>query len=117
METFPLYLIPLLPLLGAAVNLLVGKRMGRDFASAVALTSVGGACLLGWQGAYILWRAGEDSGALRGNFFDAEWISATELVTKASLHVHAGLVMDHLSAVMVLVITTVGFLIHLYSTS
>src|SRR5262245_59427184 len=115
-ESFPLYLIPLLPLLGAAVNLLIGKRMGKDFASAVALGSVGGACILGWMGAYELLRAGEGS-ALHGQFFDADWIMATEKIVNASLHIKAGLVMDHLSAVMVLVITTIGFLIHLYSTS
>ena len=69
-EQFPLYLIPLLPLLGAAINLLVGRRMGKGFASAVALSSVAGACVLGWSGFHLLTKMGEE-GALRDQFFGA----------------------------------------------
>ena len=116
MDNFPLHLIPLLPLVGAALNLAIGRRAGKEFATAVALASVAGACVLGWMGFFALLRGGEH-GALTGTFFDGDWLSASEAVEGASLHIKAGLLMDHLSAVMVLVITTIGFLIHLYSTS
>ena len=38
--------IPLLPLLGSAINLLIGKRIGKPGAGLIAVFAVGGACLL-----------------------------------------------------------------------
>jgi NADH-quinone oxidoreductase subunit L len=51
------------------------------------------------------------AGQLTDVFFDAPWIAAGDM------NVAAGLMLDHLSAVMVLVVTGVGFLIHVYSSS
>ena len=117
METdFPLYLIPLLPLAGAAINLLVGKRISRGGVAAIACTSVAMAAVLGWKAAWLLFQS-EPSAILTARFFDGDWIHATESHGIGSLHIQAGLLLDRLSAVMVLVITTVGFLIHLYSTA
>ena len=39
-ENFPLYLIIMLPLLGAALNLLLGRRFGNTFVSLVATSAV-----------------------------------------------------------------------------
>ncbi len=114
MRDFPLILIPLLPLAGAAINLLFGKRLGRGAATLIGVGSVAAAMILGWWAAWLLSRGGE-SAALTANFFDGDWIHATEQVPDASLHITAGLLLDRLSSVMVLVITTVGFLIHVYS--
>ena len=113
---FPLYLIPLLPLAGAAFNLLFGKRISRGGVAAIACTSVAMAMVLGWEAAILLFQS-ESSTTLTASFFAGDWLHATEMLGQASLHIQAGLVLDHLSAVMVLVITTVGFLIHLYSTA
>src|SRR5579883_3504160 len=112
---YPLALIPLFPLAGALLNLLLGKRLGRRFVFVVGVGSVVASCVLGWFAAYILWRS-PTGAAFYGEFYKADWLRATELVGDASLHVGAGLLLDRLSAVMVLVITTIGALIHVYST-
>jgi NADH-quinone oxidoreductase subunit L len=116
MSSFPLHLIPLLPLAGAAINLLLGKRLGKTVAGLIGCGAVAGAMILGWWAFWALHKA-PDEAVIRGAFFDGDWIHATENVATQSLHIAAGLLLDHLSAVMVLVITTVGFLIHLYSTA
>ncbi|HZS38626.1 MAG TPA: NADH-quinone oxidoreductase subunit L, partial [Polyangia bacterium] len=50
-------------------------------------------------------------GSLYDQFFEAPWIMAGDL------KVPAGLMLDNLSAVMILVVTGIGFLIHVYSTA
>jgi NADH-quinone oxidoreductase subunit L len=120
-STFPLFWIPLLPLAGAAVNLLVGRKLSRAFVHAVGCGTVLGSLLTAlvavFSRLYPLYRTslgaghGEGGGvipALTSSLFD--WISAGPVSIKM------GFLLDPLSAVMVLVITFVGFLIHVYST-
>ena len=112
---YPLYLIPLLPLAGAAINLGFGRRFGRLFVSMVGCGAVILAMLVAWKAAFVL--HGEENLILRSRFFEGDWFYATEGVDRYSLHIAPGLLLDRLSSLMTLVITTVGFLIHLYSTS
>ena len=112
---FPLQLIPLLPLVGALVNLAVGKRLGRAEAGAIGSVAVGGAMFFAWWAAYRLFTADSPSAVLVARFFDGDWIYATD--GKASIHLAAGLMADHLAVVMIVTVTTVGFLIHVYSTA
>ena len=109
--TYPLYLIPLLPLLGALFNLLVGKRVGKNIVTLVACGSVAGSMLLTWKAAALLFHALPANGHLVDTFFSAPWIKAGDL------NLSAGLVLDNLSAVLCLVITGIGLLIHIYSTA
>src|SRR4051812_8779722 len=113
-NNFPLKLIPLLPLLGAAINLLLGKRLGKA-AGLVGCMTVILAAVFGWYGFFLLRGMGPEE-VIRGQFFDADWIRTVE-PNGLTLSIKAGLVLDHLSAVMVLVITTIGSLIHIYSTA
>ncbi len=113
-----LWLIIALPLLGAFLCGLFGKMLGRQNVHLIALGSVGGSFLLSvmlfitlneqhtaMQSAYgeaIRYAIGRDYGV---------WFAA------GSFRVDLGLFADHLSGSMLLVITGIGFLIHLYSTS
>jgi NADH-quinone oxidoreductase subunit L len=119
-HTFPLYWIPLLPLLGAAINLLVGRKLSRPTVHLVACGSVLSALIVGlvatFRHLYPLWSAAHhahpdgSSGAapaLVSSVFD--WISSGPVTIKL------GLLFDPLAAVMVLIITFVGWLIHVYS--
>ena len=108
---FPLYLIPLLPLLGAAFNLLLGKRAGKNTVTLVALGSVAGSMFLTWVAVSRLFGALPAGGVLVDSFFTAPWIKAGDMTVSASL------VLDNLSAVLCLIITGIGLLIHIYSTS
>jgi NADH-quinone oxidoreductase subunit L len=100
------WLIPALPLAGAAVNLFLGKRLGRRagwVASAAMLAAfvVGVAVLLD-----LVSLPAEE----RAHVLDLyEWIAA------GSFRVGVNLLVDPLSMTMVLVVTGVGSLIHLYA--
>ena len=99
-----LWLIPILPLAGAAVNGFFGKKSSRQ-----AVTIVG----LLFSGAAFAWALGV---ALRFSSLDlpyqeylAHWIRS------GNFSVDFGFYLDQLSLVMLLVVTGVGFLIHIYS--
>jgi NADH-quinone oxidoreductase subunit L len=101
-----LWVIPVLPLVGAAVNLLAGKRLGR-FAGIFATVLVAAAfvvSLLVVGG--LLDLAAPDRLYVRHLF---EWIRV------GTFSVGADLRLDPLSATMILVVTGIGALIHLYA--
>lgn len=108
---FPLYLIPLFPLLGAAFALLLGKRLGKEI---ITLTSVGAVFLslmVACRAVWLLAVALPPSGSLVDSFFNAPFIQA------GTISINAGLALDRLSSVLLLVITSIGFLIHIYSSA
>jgi NADH-quinone oxidoreductase subunit L len=97
------WLIPALPLCGALVNLFGGRRLGhRAHWIAVPAVALAFACALGAFGR--VWLAGE---TVSGPLF--EWVVAGTFRAPVTLH------LDQLSAVMLLVVTGVGSLIHVYS--
>ena len=99
-----LWLIPVLPLIGAAINGLLGRRFSRQAVAGVALGFCGAAF------AWALWVAMQLSSlALPHTEFLAHWIRA------GSFQVDFAFYLDQLSLVMLLVVTGVGFLIHVYS--
>jgi NADH-quinone oxidoreductase subunit L len=99
-----LWLIPVLPLIGAAINGLFGRRFSRQIVVAIALTFSGAAF------AMALWVAAQfsTSGAPYVDHL-AQWIRAGDF------HADFAFYLDQLSLVMLLVVTGVGFLIHIYS--
>ena len=101
-----LSLAVLLPLLGASFNGLWGHRLPRLLVSWVACGTVLSAFALGLYLLGLL-SAGEGTEQIRVQLF--EWIPL------ATHSIHVAFNADHLSIVMMLVITGVGFLIHLYS--
>ncbi len=99
-----LWMIPVLPLIGAAINGLFGKRFSRATVSSVALLFCGAAF------AMALWVVSQFSSlALPHAEFLATWIRA------GTFQADFGFYLDQLSLVMLLVVTGVGFLIHIYS--
>jgi NADH-quinone oxidoreductase subunit L len=97
-----LWLIPVLPLLGAAINGFFGKRFSRQTVVAVALGFSGAAF------AMALWVATQAS-LLPVLENLAPWIRAGDFQVDFAFY------LDQLSLVMLLVVTGVGFLIHIYS--
>jgi len=99
-----LWLIPLLPLIGSAVNGLFGRRFPRRTVAAVALAFCGAAF------AMALWVAIQFSSVTVPHVeFLATWIRAGNFQADFAFY------LDQLSLVMLLVVTGVGFLIHIYS--
>ncbi len=100
-------LIPLLPFLGFLVNGLLGRRLPRALVTAVALiTPLASFVIVARAAAMVA------SGALA---LPVAELDAPAWISIGALHVDFGLVLDRLSLVMLLVITGVGFLIHVYS--
>ncbi len=99
-----LWVIPVLPLVGAAINGLFGKRFSRRTVSATALGFCGAAFLM------VLWILAQFSTLTLPHLESlAPWIRAGDF------QVDFGFYVDQLSLVMLLVVTGVGFLIHIYS--
>jgi len=119
-ENFPLYLIPLLPLLGAAFNLLVGRKLNRLAVYTVACGSVLGAFGVVAYAAVAhllpLWKAAHAAAGDSLMATPALLNTAFEWIPAGKVSIKMGMIMDPLSAVMVFTVTFVGFLIHLYST-
>ncbi len=95
--------IPALPLAGALVNLFFGRRLGHR-AHWVGVPAVGLAFLVALGAFLRVWRTDQ---TFAGPLWD--WIIAGTFRAPLTLQ------LDQLSAVMLLVVTGVGFLIHVYS--
>ena len=99
-----LWLIPLLPFAGFLINGTVGRKLPRPAVTGIALLfTLIPALLVAW-----LW-----SGVLAGtapiSSVSAPWISISGFTVNFAFTV------DHLTAIMLAIVTGVGFLIHLYS--
>jgi NADH-quinone oxidoreductase subunit L len=102
-----LWMIPLIPLAGSALNGLFGKSLSKRAISCIACGSSGAALLaaLGAIGS-LLQLAPEERHIVR---FFYTWISSGDFIAKAEF------LLDPLSALMLLVVTGIGFIIHIYS--
>jgi NADH-quinone oxidoreductase subunit L len=105
-----LWIIPLLPLLGSAINGLFGKDWPKSTVNAVALGSTGlsFACALEAVREFLAYYDANHQAFVK-HFVD--WIVAYD-----DLRISLNMQMDHLTVVMLLIVTGVGFLIHIYST-
>ena len=101
-----LWIIPLLPLLGSAVNGLFGAKWTHQVVNSVALGSTGLSFACALEAVREFVAAGQQP--FRKEFVD--WMTAGNFRTGFDLQ------FDQLTVVMVLVVTGVGFLIHIYST-
>ncbi len=99
-----LWIVPLLPLAGAAINGFFGRRSSKYAISTVALVFCGAAFFM------ALMIASDFSSASAPYFCHlAHWIRS------GNFQVDFDFYLDQLSLVMLLVVTGVGFLIHIYS--
>src|SRR3954468_10542838 len=102
-----LWLIPLLPLAGAAINGLFGRRFPRAAVAAIALASTAASL------AVTLWVFARFLGMPESAIPHVEdyfaWIRAGDFA------VHYAFSLDQLSMLMTLIVTGVGFLIHVYA--
>jgi NADH-quinone oxidoreductase subunit L len=102
-----LWLVPILPLAGYLILTLVGSRLSNRVVATIGVGSVGlSAVVAGLVGASFLITPPEGQ-AYSQILWD--WIQIGDFNTKIAFH------LDALSLVMMLVVTFVGFLIHLYS--
>ncbi|ABC80189.1 NADH-quinone oxidoreductase subunit L [Anaeromyxobacter dehalogenans] len=106
-----LWAIILFPLAGAIVNGLTGRRLGRGNVTVIAIGVMVGAFLVSSVAFYH---------ALTGTvlrFRGEPWIQVTGADGRTIVSIGWGLLVDRLSATMIMVVTGVGTLIHVYSAS
>ncbi|HZZ14504.1 MAG TPA: NADH-quinone oxidoreductase subunit L [Candidatus Sulfotelmatobacter sp.] len=99
-----LWVIPLLPLAGAAINGFLGKKSSRRAVSMIALFFSGAAFAMALSVVLRL-----SSVTLPYHEFFAHWIRSGSFSADFAFY------LDQLSLVMLLVVSGVGFLIHIYS--
>jgi NADH-quinone oxidoreductase subunit L len=97
-----LWLIPVLPLVGCAINGLFGKRFPNSLVKTIALAFPGASMIYAWYLALTV----------QLPYFETHgvWMRAGDFT------VSYGFQLDQLSVLMMLVVTTIGFVIHVYAT-
>ena len=95
--------MPLIPLLASLVNTFFGARLGKKLAAGLACTAVAASFAIAL---FVFWQL-PAGGTFRDTVYT--WIESGSFQVKLSFQV------DALTAVMLLVVTGIGFLIHLYS--
>jgi NADH-quinone oxidoreductase subunit L len=111
-----LWLIIALPLIGAFVSGVFGKLIGRQNTHLVAVGAVAGSFLLSLL---VFWTINDYRATAPSVFGAIPYAVGAEYATwfqAGTFRVNFGLFADHLSGTMLLVITGVGLLIHVYST-
>ncbi len=105
-------LILLVPLLSFVVLSLLGMKMKNKMAGVIGTVSIGIVAVLSYLTAYDYFTAGRD---LNGIFptlipFNFEW-----LPFNSDLHIDMGILLDPISVMMLVVISTVSLMVHIYS--
>jgi NADH-quinone oxidoreductase subunit L len=100
-------LIPLLPFLGFLLNGMLGRRLPKALVSTIALLFPFLSLAIVARDALMFW-----SGSLA---FPITEQNAPDWITAGALHISFTFGLDQLTLIMLLVITGVGFLIHIYS--
>ena len=102
-------LIPALPFVGFLVNATLGKRLPKTVSGGLASLAMIGAFVVSALSVWQLAGLAPEARAIEQTLYT--WIASGDFVLGLTLRV------DPLSAVMILVITGIGSLIHIYSTA
>lgn len=99
-----LFLIPLLPLAAFAINFLLGRKFIKNNAHLIAVPAVFGSWLVSLL---VLFDVRDKDHAISQHLFT--WIPSGDF------HIDVNLYVDQLTAIMLMVVTTVGLLVHVFS--
>src|SRR5512138_932233 len=102
-----LWLVPSLPLAGAVINAIFSRRLPRRAVSAIAVGAVAGSFVIAVLEFFALLGAGGEH---------AVHVPIYSWIPVGDFKIDIAFLLDPLSALMLLVVTGVGFLIHVYST-
>ncbi|MEO6155714.1 MAG: NADH-quinone oxidoreductase subunit L, partial [Thermomonas sp.] len=99
-----LLLIVLLPLFGAVFAGLFGRRIGRIGAHSITIAGVAASCALS---CWVLWQLLQGASPFNENVYT--WFQVGDLSA------HVGFMVDKLAAMMMVVVTFVSLLVHIYT--
>lgn len=103
-------IIILLPLLAFGTLGLLGNRMRPELAGLLGTSTLTVITLASYFAAFLYFSASHAGGYQPVSAFSVVWLSFTD-----SLQVHLGILLDPLSVMMLVVITTVSLMVHIYS--
>ena len=101
-------IIPFFPALGALINGIFGTRFSKSLVHIIALTAIGSAFAFSLKAFFHLLSMPPDQRIYEVTLY--KWMASGDF------SIDVAFLLDPLSAVMLLVVTGVGFLIHIYST-
>ncbi|HEU4891684.1 MAG TPA: NADH-quinone oxidoreductase subunit L, partial [Vicinamibacterales bacterium] len=101
-----LLLIPLLPFVGFLINAFLGRRLSKSVSGGIACLAIIGSFVVSVISVLSL----VSSGALSADATAFDWMSSGDLQIPLRFR------LDHLASLMILVVTGIGSLIHIYST-
>src|SRR5882672_4845380 len=107
------WMVPLLPVFGFLFQTFIGRKLPKPVVSFVSCGVIFASCVLSWVFFFSVKSAGQPIVAMLG-----PWVQVPGLKDGLlSVIAEHKLVVDQLTCVMILVITNIGFLIHVYSIS
>src|SRR5262245_28162770 len=113
-----IWLIPLLPAIGFVINGLIGKRLPKTAIAVIACGVVLLSFIISAGAVFQLLQLDPEHRSHTVTLY--KWINAGQVRTSegplARFTVDWAFLLDPLSSVMILVVTGIGFLIHVYST-
>ena len=109
--TYTIYIV-LIPLFAFLVNGLLGHKIKDSVSGIIATLALGVSALLSYFTAYnYFFKAGKVDGVYEKiTAFNTTWINFTD-----KLHIDLGVLIDPISVMMLVVITTISLLVHIYS--
>ena len=99
-----LLLVVLLPLVGSLLAGLFGRKIGRVGAHSVTILGVAASCVLS---AHVLWQLLQGAAPFNENLYT--WFQV------GGIEAHVGFMVDKLTAMMMVVVTFVSLLVHIYT--
>jgi len=109
----PLALIILLPLIGFIINGMLGQKMPKPLPGVIASLAVFGSFVVAVLNFLHLAAMPVKERSISQQFYN--WITVDDSAGTVSFQVSVNFLLDQLSGIMILVVTGIGFLIHLYS--
>lgn len=105
-------LILALPFLSFLILALAGMKMPHRLAGAIGTLSLGGVALLSYLTAFNYFTAARTAGGVYPELtpWNIQWLPFT-----GSLHIDMGILLDPISVMMLIVISTVSLMVHIYS--
>ncbi|GBD99972.1 NADH-quinone oxidoreductase subunit 12 [bacterium BMS3Abin07] len=97
-------LIPFLPLAAFVINILLGRKILKTASQWVSILAVFGSMVISYMTVFDV---------IRGHTLNADLY--TWIIAGTGFRVSVGFLIDQLTAVMLVVVTTVSFLVHVYS--
>ncbi len=103
--------IPLLPLIGFLIIGFVGRKLPYPVPGLIGTTGIFGALVLSYITAYRYFFVANTA----GSFEPIKGVEMLWMTFSDKLHFNMGVLLDPISVMMLVVVTTVSFLVHLYS--